>query len=758
MHSYSVRTIPDRLESANLQDSHLKWYFAFFIISGFCGLIYEVVWVRLAMASFGVTTALVSIVLSIFMAGLGLGSWGVGVLTRKISGPNAPRMLRFYSLAELLIGCSALLVPIELKFGRQIMLHMGSVGAWQTSRYYILAGVLISITLLPWCTFLGSTFPLLMSVIRQTCHSASSRSFSYLYLANVVGALLGTLLSAFVLIELLGFQSTLWFAASFNAILALLALRISFRLGVSPLAQGKAPILVRQTSLYGRPRSTILVLLFTTGLISMGSEVIWMRQFTPFLGNFVYAFALVLGAYLLATVMGARDYRSWSRTHRPDESAATWSVLAASALIPLLGANPLLKISDSGMNGLRIVSIMFFCALTGFLTPLLVDVWSAGEPDEAGLAYAFNVLGCIVGPLIASFWLEPWLGERKSILALSLPLFGFAAVLAFQRSRQADRVLTRGRPRSKFVIAVAVSVLLFSFSNDYETVFPKHEVRRDYAATVIAAGTGWDRTLLVNGFGMTFLTPITKYIVHLPMASMERRPHNGLVICFGMGTSFRSMLSWGIPTTTVDLIPSVPKLFSYYHADAPQLISSPLARIVVDDGRRFLDGSNQMYDVIVVDPPPPVAAPGSSLLYSREFYEVIKRHLNPDGIFQNWYPSQVGDAATTASITKTLMQSFPYVRAFRSYDKTFGIHYLASMRPLPKVPGSVLAARMPQSASSDFVEWGPQASADKQFDAVLSQEIPLQELVQEDSQVPALTDDRPINEYFLLRKWFNTSR
>ena len=686
MPSYSVHTIPDRSATANLQSFQLKWYFAFFIISGFCGLVYEVVWVRLAMASFGVTTALVSIVLSIFMAGLGLGSWGVGVLTRKVSGLNAPLMLRFYSLAELLIGCSALLVPIELNFGRQIMLRMGSLGAWQTSRYYLLAGVLISITLLPWCTFLGSTFPLLMSVIRQTCQSASSRSFSYLYLANVVGALLGTLLSAFVLIELLGFRSTLWFAAGLNAILALLALRISFRLGVSSLAENAAPSLVRQTSLYGLPRPTILLLLFTTGLISMGAEVVWMRQFTPFLGNFVYAFALVLGAYLLATVMGARDYRSWSRTHRPDESAATWSALAASALIPLLGANPLLKLSDSGMNDLRIVSIMFFCALTGFLTPLLVDTWSAGEPDEAGRAYAFNVLGCIVGPLIASFWLEPWLGERKSILALSLPLFGFATILAFRRSHDADRARAYakeiGPEPNLTVIAVAVGVLLFSFSKDYESIFPKHEVRRDYAATVIAAGTGFDRTLFVNGFGMTVLTPITKYIVHLPMASMTRRPRNGLVICFGMGTSFRSMLSWGIPTTTVDLIPSVPKLFSYYHADAPQLVRSPLARIVVDDGRRFLDGSNQMYDVIVVDPPPPIAAPGSSLLYSREFYDVIKRHLNRDGILQNWYPSQMGDAATTASITKTLMQSFPYVRAFRSYDKTFGI-------PLPRQHAAV---------------------------------------------------------------------
>jgi len=111
--------------------------------------------------------------------------------------------------------------------------------------------------------------------------------------------------------------------------------------------------------------------------------------------------------------------------------------------------------------------------------------------------------------------------------------------------------------------------------------------------------------LFVNGIGMTKLTPVTKYMVHLPLASMSRPPRNGLVICFGMGTSFRSMLSWGIPTTAVDLIPSVPAMFDYYHADAPKLTSSPLARIVIDDGRRFLDGANESYDVIVVIRPHP---------------------------------------------------------------------------------------------------------------------------------------------------------
>ncbi len=282
-------------------------------------------------------------------------------------------------------------------------------------------------------------------------------------------------------------------------------------------------------------------------------------------------------------------------------------------------------------------------------------------------------------------------------------------------------------------------------------------MRRDYAATVIATGKGFDRRLLVNGVGMTWLTPITKYMVHLPLALMSRPPKNGLAICFGMGTSFRSMLSWGIPTTTVDLIPSVPALFGYYHADATKLSSSPLARIVIDDGRRFLDTSTESYDVIVVDPPPPPEAAGSSLLYSREFYEVVKKHLRRDGILQIWYPEADGDAATAVSISKAIMGSFPYVRAFRSFDG-YGIHYLAGLQPIPMATSSVLAARMPSAAVSDFVEWGPRTNAEQQFDLVLSHEISLDNLDAREPRTPEMSDDQPINEYYLLRRWFHFDR
>ena len=114
-------------------------------------------------------------------------------------------------------------------------------------------------------------------------------------------------------------------------------------------------------------------------------------------------------------------------------------------------------------------------------------------------------------------------------------------------------------------------------------------VRRDYTATVISFGKGYGRYLLVNGIGMTRLTPITKFMVHLPLAFHKDKPESALVICFGMGTTYRSAMSWHIDTTVVELVPSVTKAFGYYHADAARFVNATNGHIITsDDGRRFL--------------------------------------------------------------------------------------------------------------------------------------------------------------------------
>ena len=166
-------------------------------------------------------------------------------------------------------------------------------------------------------------------------------------------------------------------------------------------------------------------------------------------------------------------------------------------------------------------------------------------------------------------------------------------------------------------------------TRSYVQEIPGAQVRRDSTATVIAAGEGMQKQLFVNGVSMTILTPITKMMSAMPLAFLDHPPQNALVICFGMGTTHRSMLSWGIDSTVVDLVPSVPALFSYFHADAPELLKSPHSHVVVDDGRRFLERTTGQYDVIIIDPPPPIGAAGSSLLYSREFYTTAKKRLRP---------------------------------------------------------------------------------------------------------------------------------
>ena len=173
-------------------------------------------------------------------------------------------------------------------------------------------------------------------------------------------------------------------------------------------------------------------------------------------------------------------------------------------------------------------------------------------------------------------------------------------------------------------------------------------------------------------------------MAHFPLASLDHTPRSALVICFGMGTTFRSAVSWGIPTTALELVPSVPKLFTYYHPDGAQVLASPLAHVVIDDGRRYLERSPEQYDLITIDPPPPISAAGSSLLYSLDFYKLIKLHLQPGGILAQWLPK--GDAAVQSSVSQALRDSFPYVRVFGSVER-WGWHYLASNRPIPQAYG-----------------------------------------------------------------------
>jgi len=722
----------------------VQWYFCFFLLSGFCSILYEIIWLRIAMAQFGVTTAMVSLVLSAFMIGLGLGSWGSGMVVRRYGAQGRFPALRLYALMELLIGFSAIAVPHELVWGRELLLRMVREMSLTSSAYYLPSGIWLALTLVPWCICMGATFPLAMEAIRQDCDPKAARSFSYLYVANVLGAAAGAMIPLF-LIELFGFQRTLHISAVLNLLLAGSAFSLSLARKPSPVAESSNE--TRGAAKFSEFFSdeALLWLLFGTGLTSMGVEVVWVRLYTPFLSTVVYAFAAILGLYLIAMDLGSWLYR---RMHRDDilESGLLWIVLGASVLMAFLSADPRLRVSAI----VRVVSgIGPFSCLVGFITPALLDRFSRGDPDRAGTAYAINIVGCVLGPLVSGFVLLPFAGERLALCAFALPWFVVGIryrprfILSFRNLAASPSGL------SSCILALGSVALAFS-THGFEQQYEPREIRRDSTATTVATGSSRvGKRLLVNGVGITNLTPITKMMVHLPNAFLPQPPRSGLVICFGMGTTHLAMLSWGIDSTAVELVPSVPELVTFFHPNAAALMKSPLSHVVIDDGRFYLERSSERYDVITIDPPPPVEAAGSSLLYSKQFYGTVRQHLRPDGILQQWLP--LGDSTVIASVARALKESFPNVRVFRSVEG-WGYHFLASMSPIPHLSAAELAGKLPPDAAHDLMEWGPASDPQAQFEIVLSREVSLDGLIQQAPSAPALEDDRPVNEYFLLRR------
>jgi spermidine synthase len=195
------------------------WYFLFFFVSGFCGVLYELIWLRLAMAQFGITTPLVSIVLSMFMAGLRVGSIGTGTWVQRFGGRISFPPLLLYALAELLIGISAFLVPAELALGHRLQQAIAEHFQLSSALSYIVSGGWLALTVVPWCACMGATIPLAMFAIRSEAAGDARRSFSFLYLANVLGAIAGAVVPLF-LIELFGFHATLRVGAALNACIA----------------------------------------------------------------------------------------------------------------------------------------------------------------------------------------------------------------------------------------------------------------------------------------------------------------------------------------------------------------------------------------------------------------------------------------------------------------------------------------------------------------------------------------------------------
>jgi len=170
----------------------------------------------MAFAAFGIVTPVLSVVISVFMLGLSIGSWTGGKLISAVVEKSKLSAIVFYAMAEALIGVGAFIVPKLFLLGETLLLRSGESNSFS---YFLFSAVSIALSIFPWCYFMGTTFPFMMAFIKQT-NQPDVKSFSYLYLGNVFGAMLGTFMTAVVLVEVFGFQHTLWVAGCGNFLIA----------------------------------------------------------------------------------------------------------------------------------------------------------------------------------------------------------------------------------------------------------------------------------------------------------------------------------------------------------------------------------------------------------------------------------------------------------------------------------------------------------------------------------------------------------
>jgi spermidine synthase len=744
-----------------------------FILSGAAGLVYEVVWARQLVLVFGNTTQAVSAILTGFFGGIAIGS----VIGGRIAD-RARRPLRMYGLLELILVVIVVLTPVTFR-----LIHNVYGGAFESLEgndtvLSLIRFVLSLLALGPATILMGATLPTLTRHLSRDPSNLSS-SFGRLYAANTLGAILGTIAAGFILIELLGLTETLLVGAACSAIAGISALVLDRAAGAGPRpapVPRSDPMAPSPTVVRPRVRLALIVA-YVSGFTSLGYQVLWIRLLASGTGDSTYVFTTILAIFLVGLALGAVAFNLFRTRIRTINLLALGQVIVA--LLAAVGM--VLVIGRGGSSGILSLSTNFQSLFTDFALPVVFVVLPVtfvmgltfpaasaliADPEghvggNSGLLLSANTLGAITGTFLVPFVIIPLVGSPVAVglIALLNAAMGTALAVAGRIDDRLPRWVTgAGGVATAGLIVIGLAAGNLFIDPNVARIHTNQGVVEKSAEDDIAsvqAGTehGYPQ-LWVTGTSMTLLTVDTKLMPILPLIL---RPNSAtdLTIAFGMGSAWRAALNAGLTATAVELVPSVPDMFDVFYPDAPAVLANPKGRIIIADGRNHVELTTQHYDIIVVDPPPPIETAGVSVISSFEFYQAAKARLTPGGVMMQWIP-----------YGQTLDEFKAHVRTYASVFAHviivfgaggYGLYMLGSDRPISLDPGAIQAALARPGVVQDL------SSA---FDSPVhdatgwAAEIPELVWIQGDQVTkfagdgPLVTDDHPLPEYFLLRHLF----
>lgn len=676
--------------------------------SGCAALIYEVVWFQLLQLLIGSSAVSLGVLLGTYMGGMCLGSL---LLPRMVSARAHP--LRVYGLIELGIGACGLAVLFAVPQMDRLYAAVAVPGMAGVA----IRGVFAAVCLLPPTLLMGASLPAMGRWVESSAEGVSWLGF--FYGGNIVGAVLGAVAAGFYLLRLYDMAIGTYVAAAINAAVAAAGLALALVAAYTPNYKTN-PGIERE-----RPRNAgaVYLTIGLSGLCALGAEVVWTRLLSMMLGATVYTFSIILAVFLTGLGIGsgvgaavgrrARNPRVWlGASQWLIAAAAAWAAYTISTVIPNPAFDPTVPLNPVDvfrMDLARCVwAILPAAILWGASFPLALAALSAGGADAGALVgetYAANTIGGIAGALAFSMILIPWVGTQQSqrcLIALAAVAGGAALVKRVKwwalAGGAAAVVLLIASVRPTPWLALAYGRRM----NQYVEIAgkPLYIGEGTNSSIVVSELTNGTRYFHVSGKVEATTEPfdmrLQRMLGHIS-ALLDAQPESVLVVGFGAGvTAGTFVLHPSVRHITISEIePLIPPASTkYFNRENYDVLRDPRTRVHYDDARHFILTSKEKYDIITSDPIHPWVK-GTSTLYSKEYFEMCKRHLKAGGVVTQWVPLYESDFRTIQSELATFFSVFPHGTIWNSDASNAGYDVVlvgeAETRPIDI---DALAARL----------------------------------------------------------------
>jgi len=660
----------------------LPWLLLLFAGSGAAALIYEIVWYQMLELVIGSTAVSLGVLLATFMGGLCLGSLA---LPRWLGRRRGWHPLRVYAGLELATGALGLAALGFIPLVDKVYLAAAAHGLPSM----LLRGFISSLCLLPPTILMGASLPAIVNWIESTPRGVAW--WGLLYGANTAGAVVGCLAAGFYFLRVFNMSTTTYVAVAVNATVAGLSLLLARRTPRAAMLAETEEAAPRHAET-AAARWPVMVTIGLSGLTALGAEVVWTRLMSLLLGATVYTFSLILAVFLLG-LGGGSGLGAWLGRQVRARVGLAWSQLALAGGIgwtawmlgdslPYWPVNPLLSTSPWFIFQIDLVrclwTILPAAVLWGASFPLaLAAAARAGdEPGRVvGEVYAANTAGAIVGALAFSLWLIPWLGtqvcERLLIVgaAASALLVMAEALEPFRWTKLAG--LGAGLIAAALMAthAPAVPGELIAYGRRIATSLGQSDIlyTGEGRNASIAISRWNDGALQFHVSGKVeastepFDMRLQRMLGHLPALA-----HPGLksvlVVGFGAGVTAGTFTLYPSVQRIVicEMEPLIPPISTeYFKEQNYDVKDDPRTQIVYDDARHFVLTTPEHFDLITSDPIHPWVK-GSATLYSKEYFQMVRDHLNPGGVVTQWVPLYESSAAVVKSEIATFFSVFPH--------------------------------------------------------------------------------------------------